>query len=82
MNKAQDKVLRVTVLPRYYLHPWKSVLVCADKELKESERKRWVMGRDYRRVSRLRTLLQNRLLTVHDELDGCTLFCSHKMNCM
>ena len=82
MDKAQDKVLRVTVLPRYYLHPWKSVLVCADKELKESERKRWVMGRDYRRVSRLRTLLQNRLLTVHDELDGCALFCSHKMNCM
>ena len=40
MDKAQDKVLRVTVLPRYYLHPWKSVLVCADKELKESERKR------------------------------------------
>ena len=82
MNKAQDKALRVTVLPRYYLHPWKSVLVCADKGLKESERKRWVMGRDYRRVSRLRTLLQKRLLTVHDELDGCALFCSHKMNCM
>lgn len=40
MNKAQGKVLRVTVLPRYYLHPWKSVLVCADKELKESGRKR------------------------------------------
>ena len=78
----QGKLLRVTVLPRYYLHPWKSVLVCAEKEFKEYVCKRCVRCRDYRRVSHLRSLLQNRLLMVHDEIDGCALFCSHKLNCM
>ena len=78
----QGKQFHVTLLPKYYLHPWKSVLVCVDEDFAAFASVSPLTCSDYRRVSAVRSQLQHRVLTMHCDIQDCILFCSHKMNCM